>query len=941
MLSNIQLDDQNSESKCSQPASSISQTTFFSNRNELRCQSAEKAGELLDAALMARSANNIHFKDSHFVFTLHLYQYSVEASRIIPQAVKGGKSCLHLIDFGNCDRIKSPGGTITLSGLGNVILSILNGQRHLANKECKVTQLLKECLGPLSSQTSMLAHVSPEPSRYSETLHTIQVASRVHRMRKKKPFRGTYCGSRGLGLTDESRHRLVRPTSSSDFTTSTDPSSCDTVIYLGSRDDDGTDSEHPPVKIPNLNSEDQRGHMAKALYGSTAEMPNVLFPSYMDVSPMLGAFLGSPIPSGSLRQRPGSVESTPTHESRHPKLGGSLPRNSKAKMPLTGKVGSYRQASSSPINQRNILHQQCHSSPWSSHYKTELQNCQGISGSAESVIGFRSTKGDNKMKIQRGTEVQQTGQLQIMGFNYSHPPSMSSLNFKKHQIMEPEPEPYAWLNDVGYNWDSGCGEICLTQFKTAESNDQQSMDDFQETIPVRWDEDHPCQCQGCNSKDKNLRGTSFHFPRQESIPVLEDPQTFEEIFSNCEKLVQKLNFEESERHEEVEPSNFSLHSGQKDLSGACFRPQTGAGWCLQNEEISNRSSDESLESIVKALDMNSLHYVKEKKNIFHSRVAEADDSLKIAKLHELYQSVSTIKAKFQSHLEANKHETPNLNKLSSFSLSALANKDNQSVKSEESLCEISSLCSEPAKMFGCEDPRTNREDKSNTSTLRGIFDEYNLGMSLGDLEDIDQFTPRENENQLNRDRSCSPMKVGDDIEFAKYAKLKGLKNTYHHPWGPFEPQAIRRVPDQKLINQPGSKCLGAALDPSIGVPKQLLPVVPPSCSSSLSSGNGNGTKLLQNINKDRKHIAASEWNNPSLLRIDSNNTTLELNQDTPLVSASNKKGLKLSRFFKLSRSHLKDTKEKRGLNSDDDQLKVENNNESKLSSPRVDIQHLN
>jgi hypothetical protein len=32
----------------------------------------------------------------------------------------------------------------------------------------------------------MLAHVSPEPSHYSETLHTIQLASRIHRMRRRK-----------------------------------------------------------------------------------------------------------------------------------------------------------------------------------------------------------------------------------------------------------------------------------------------------------------------------------------------------------------------------------------------------------------------------------------------------------------------------------------------------------------------------------------------------------------------------------------------------------------------------------------------------------------------------------------------------------------------------------------------------------------------------------
>ena len=47
------------------------------------------------------------------------------------------------------------------------------------------------------------------------------------------------------------------------MTTSTDPSSseqsADTVIYLGPRDDEGTDAESPPVYLPTLNSGDHRG----------------------------------------------------------------------------------------------------------------------------------------------------------------------------------------------------------------------------------------------------------------------------------------------------------------------------------------------------------------------------------------------------------------------------------------------------------------------------------------------------------------------------------------------------------------------------------------------------------------------------------------------------------------------------------------------------------
>ncbi len=45
------------------------------------------------------------------------------------------------------------------------------------------------------------------------------------------------------------------------------------MIYVGpnGRDDEDTDAEHPPVYLPNLNSGDNRGMMANALRGSTAD----------------------------------------------------------------------------------------------------------------------------------------------------------------------------------------------------------------------------------------------------------------------------------------------------------------------------------------------------------------------------------------------------------------------------------------------------------------------------------------------------------------------------------------------------------------------------------------------------------------------------------------------------------------------------------------------
>ena len=81
----------------------------------------------------------------------------------------------------------TPGSSgITLSGLGNVILGIFNSQKHLPHRESKVTQILKECLSSVTCQATMLAHVSPDSCHYSETLHTVQLAARLHKLRRKR-----------------------------------------------------------------------------------------------------------------------------------------------------------------------------------------------------------------------------------------------------------------------------------------------------------------------------------------------------------------------------------------------------------------------------------------------------------------------------------------------------------------------------------------------------------------------------------------------------------------------------------------------------------------------------------------------------------------------------------------------------------------------------------
>ncbi|XP_073988987.1 kinesin-like protein CG14535 isoform X2 [Rhodnius prolixus] len=220
---------------------------------ELRAPSPEKAAFYLDSALLGRCS-----EQSHLFYTLHVYQYSVAGKG----GVAGGRSRLHLIDLGSCERSKGTGG-LPLSAIGNVLLAIFNGQKHLPHREHKLTQQLKECMGSLTCHAAMIAHVSPEAANYTDTLTTVQLASRIHRMRRK---RFKFMGTGGGVVAGED---VNRPGGSSDVDPSSSEQSADTVIYVGPTEE--TDGEHPPVYIPSLNSGDNRCAMNKALRGSLVE----------------------------------------------------------------------------------------------------------------------------------------------------------------------------------------------------------------------------------------------------------------------------------------------------------------------------------------------------------------------------------------------------------------------------------------------------------------------------------------------------------------------------------------------------------------------------------------------------------------------------------------------------------------------------------------------
>ncbi|XP_055685396.1 kinesin-like protein CG14535 isoform X2 [Lutzomyia longipalpis] len=238
---------------------------FLGGPTELRAPTAERAALFLDTALAGRaSGHSCSPLEPALIFTLHVYQYSLAGKG----GVAGGRSRLHLIDLGGC---ANRAGGLPLSGIGNVLLAILSGQRHPPNRDHPLTPLLKDCLAPITCHVTVLAHVAHTQS-HTDALTTIQLASRIHRMRRRKHRFQLSGADKNLGLSSNAAGHQSGGSSEGPDPSSSDLSA-DTVIYMGPCDDQ-TDGEHPPVYLPSLSSGDNRCVMQKVLKGTMAEKPN-------------------------------------------------------------------------------------------------------------------------------------------------------------------------------------------------------------------------------------------------------------------------------------------------------------------------------------------------------------------------------------------------------------------------------------------------------------------------------------------------------------------------------------------------------------------------------------------------------------------------------------------------------------------------------------------
>ena len=259
------------------------------------------------------------------------------------------------------------------------------------------------------------------------------------------------------------------------MTTSTDPSSseqsCDTVIYLGPRDEEGTDCESPPVYLPALNSGDQRAVMSRVLKGSSAELPPAKYRSLDRKSQRSPLLLSCRSPSSSQHSTP---HSTPVKtlsllppSCKSPQSTGSLPRNPRGKMPLYGRVAGYRQPADSQqlqLNPRLSLASSGRSSQpqagevWvdnKPHCDRDLLAAQYDTGA---IYGYMDEQ--KKQMIQQWVEGQA---VSLHSAPPSHLTGLESLAWLQAQSEQAQQAQQAQYK-------------CLTQFKMAESTTSEASE---------------------------------------------------------------------------------------------------------------------------------------------------------------------------------------------------------------------------------------------------------------------------------------------------------------------------------------------------------------------------------------------------------------------------------------------------------------------------------
>ncbi|ESN89885.1 hypothetical protein HELRODRAFT_194738 [Helobdella robusta] len=215
----------------------------FSSISKHEATTAEQAALCLDSAIASRPVldDEQERRHSHFLFTLHV-------CREIDSGQLHHHGCLHLLDLGSCGRHKDCGSTQSLTEVGNVISSILNGKQFIPHGSSQLTNLLKCMYLPSKiDHTSIIVHVSTSTKSYNQTLQVLHFASQLKKSLSRTRYASGMSNST-ISSRSNTRHSDVDYSSSSE-------QSVDTVIFVANGKTVGKD---PTVGVncekPTLNS---------------------------------------------------------------------------------------------------------------------------------------------------------------------------------------------------------------------------------------------------------------------------------------------------------------------------------------------------------------------------------------------------------------------------------------------------------------------------------------------------------------------------------------------------------------------------------------------------------------------------------------------------------------------------------------------------------------
>ncbi|CDI98157.1 kinesin protein kif21b [Echinococcus multilocularis] len=167
---------------------------YLSGATSVRINSVYDALHLIRAGGESRSTGstkmNAHSSRSHAILTLHISQRKKVDGDSRVELIS---SKFHFVDLAGSERLGRTGAegerakegikiNYGLLALGNVINALSENQKHIPYRDSKLTRLLCDSLGG-NSRTVLIACISPAEIDMSESINTLQYATRAKKIR--------------------------------------------------------------------------------------------------------------------------------------------------------------------------------------------------------------------------------------------------------------------------------------------------------------------------------------------------------------------------------------------------------------------------------------------------------------------------------------------------------------------------------------------------------------------------------------------------------------------------------------------------------------------------------------------------------------------------------------------------------------------------------------